>query len=227
MRNMTFARFFSTASILTLAVHAGACAAATETNDLTRGWKRLPLKFEIQKPYDLQVNDRYRYDAASDTHDFWVYFTDQPHAPPPNRTTARTEMRLESFSTNEHMFDADVNIAPGTFACIAQVFDAKHGPVTMVIARPDGTVTVGRELIRTNAIGNWWNLKITNDPGTNGRIKIYVDNILVRTYRSRGPREYNFKCGVYSRKNSDRSEARFRNIKVWEKPELATTGEGK
>jgi hypothetical protein len=66
-------------------------------NQLTRGWTPVPLKFQIQKPYDLQVKDRYSYDAASDTHDFWVFFTDKPHDSPPNKTTARTEMRLESF----------------------------------------------------------------------------------------------------------------------------------
>jgi hypothetical protein len=191
---------------------------SSETNDLTRGWKQIPLKFQIQRPYDLKVQDRYKFDSASDTHDFWVYFTDKPHDPPPNKTTARTEMRLESFSTGERMFDADVFIEPGTFACIAQVFDARHGPVTMLIAHPDGKVAVwNRDVIKTNAIGNWWNLKITNDAGTNGQIKIYVDNILAGTYRSRGPREYYFKCGVYSRKNSDRSEAKFRDIKIWKR----------
>jgi hypothetical protein len=82
---------------------------------------------------------------------------------------------------------------------------------------------VGGDVIKTNAIGNWWNLKVTNDPGTNGQIKVYVDNALARTYHSRGPREYYFKCGVYSRKDSARSEARFRNIKVWEKSEPSTT----
>jgi hypothetical protein len=164
------------------------------------------------------VKDRYSYDSTNNTHDFWVYFTDKPHDPPPNRTTARTEMRLESFRTTERMFDADINISPGTFACIAQVFDAAHGPVTMLIAHPDGSVTVGHGVIKTNAIGRWWNLKITNDPAPNGKISIYVDNVLVGTYPSRGPREYYFKCGVYSRKNSDRSEARFRDIKIWEKP---------
>jgi hypothetical protein len=126
-------------------------------------------------------------------------------------------MRLESFHERERMFDADVNINPGTFACIAQVFDAAHGPVTMLIAHPDGSVTVGHNVIKTNAIGNWWNLKMTDDPHTNGLIHIYVDNVLVHTAHSRGPRDYYFKCGVYSRKDSGRSEAHFRDIKVWEK----------
>src|SRR5882672_7751785 len=108
-----------------------------ETNSaasLMDGWKQIPFKYEIQHPYDLKTSDRYDFDATNNTHHFWVYFTDKPHAPPPNKTTARTEMRLETFGTGERMFDGDVNITPGTFACIAQVFDAAHGPVTMIIA---------------------------------------------------------------------------------------------
>jgi len=204
--------------VLSLFLHATVCVGA-ETNDLTLGWKQIPLNFKVQKPYDLKVKDRYSFDPTNDVHDFWVYFIDKPHDPPPNKTAARTEMRVDSFSTGEHMFDFDVNISPGTSACIAQVFDAKHGPVTMIIARPNGTIAVrDRDVIKTNAIGQWWNLKMTCDPATNGLIKIYVDNVLAKTYPSRGPREYYFKCGVYSRHGSERSEARFRNIKVWEKP---------
>ena len=196
-------------------------AGAAETNlapVVAGGWKPVPFKFEIQHPYDLKTSDRYDFDATNNIHHFWVYFTDKPHAPPPNKTTARTEMRLETFSRGEHMFDGDVNVSPGTFACIAQVFDAAHGPVTMLIAHPDGTVTIGHELIKTNAIGHWWNLKMTDDPKVGGKIKIYADNVLVGTYDSRGPRDYYFKCGVYSRKDSSRSEVRYRNIKMWIRP---------
>ncbi|MDR3459200.1 MAG: hypothetical protein P4N60_17355 [Verrucomicrobiae bacterium] len=197
-------------------------APGAETNAparLTEGWKPVPFTFEIQHPYDLKAADRYEFDAKNHTHHFWVYFTDKPHAPPPNKTTARTEMRLETFRTGERMFDGDVNISPGTFACIAQVFDAGHGPVTMIIAHTNGTVTVGHDVIKTNAIGNWWNLKMTVDTKDGGKIRIYVDNVLAGTYNSRGPREYYFKCGVYSRKDSDRSDVRYRNISLWVKPE--------
>lgn len=189
----------------------------TSSGYLSQGWKQIPFKYEVQHPYDLPLKDRYKFDALSNTHDFWVFFTDKPHDPPPNRTTARTEMRLESFGKGEHMFDADVNVQPGTFACIAQVFDAAHGPVTMVIAHPDGAVTVGRDTIKTGAIGNWWNLKMTDDPAPGGKIRIYVNNTLAATFASRGPREYYFKCGVYSRKNSNRSEVLYRNIRMWVK----------
>jgi hypothetical protein len=199
---------------------------AAETNSaarLTDGWKPVPFKFEIQHPYDLKTSDRYDFDATNNVHHFWVDFTDKPHAPPPNKTNARTEMRLETFSDGERMFDGDVNVSPGTFACIAQVFDAKHGPVTMLIAHPDGTVTAGHTVMATNVIGRWWNLKMTNDTKDGGKIKIYADNALAGTFDSRGPREYYFKCGVYARDNSGRSEVRYRNVKMWEKLAASVT----
>jgi hypothetical protein len=215
-QNMNLKSILVLAAAGVLAGCAGVSAQHANSADATRGWREVPFSFDIQKPYDLEVKDRYRFDAATGTHDFWIYFADKPHQPPPNRTTARTEMRTESFRSGEHMFGADVNVSPGTFACIMQVFDAAHGPVTMLIAHPDGKVTVGNStVIKTNAIGNWWNLKATNDPGTNGLIRIYVDNVPVYTNHSRGPRDYYFKCGVYSRKDSERSEARFKNVKMW------------
>ncbi|HTB82132.1 MAG TPA: polysaccharide lyase family 7 protein [Candidatus Sulfotelmatobacter sp.] len=194
---------------------------AMDTNivpHLTDGWKPVQFKYEIQHPYDLQKQDRYDFDATNNIHHFWVFFTDKPHAPPPNKTNARTEMRLETFSTGERMFDGDVYIYPGTFACIGQVFDANHGPMQMIIARPDGRVTVrDHELVMTNAISRWWNLKMTCDTKAGGEVKIYANDVLVGTYAGRGPRDYYFKCGVYSRDHSDKSEVRYRNIKMWVK----------
>lgn len=195
-----------------------AVAGSSGAENLTQGWLPVPLKFEIQHPYDLKAGDRYAYDARTDTHDFWVYYTDKPHAPPPNQTAARTEMRLETYRRDAYMFDADYYVCPGTFACIAQVFDAAHGPVAMVIAHPDGTVMIGRTVIATNVVNRWWNLKIINDLSPGGKIKVYADNVLAGTFKNRGPRDYYFKCGVYSRKDSHRSEVRVRDIKLWMKP---------
>jgi hypothetical protein len=220
--NMNFFQHALLAGVF-LASNAILSGRAVETNaiaSLTDGWKQVPFTFQIQHPYDLKPSDRYEFDPTNHVHHFWVYFTDKPHAPPPNQTTARTEMRLETFSTGERMFDGDVYISPGTFACIAQVFDAKHGPMQMIFAHPDGRVTMrDKDLIVTNAIGRWWNLTLTNDTKDGGKVKIYADDVLVGTYDSRGPREYYFKCGVYSRKDSGRSEVRYRNLKVWLKTE--------
>jgi hypothetical protein len=224
MKNSLFRMWLVRAGMTAIvAVAVAGCSTTPEPEsksaELTRGWQRLPLEYVIQKPWDLKLEERYQFDPAADTHQFWVYHTDKPHQPPPNTTTARTEMRLATYNTGEHMFDADVNVSPNSFACIMQVFDAARGPVAMLIAHPDGRVTVGNsDVIKTNAIGSWWNLKVTNDPRPNGAIRIYVDNELVRSQPSRGARDYYFKCGVYSRRNSGRSEARFRDIKIWLNP---------
>ena len=214
------------ASAVAAALLLTGCASARRAAALTRGWVQKPFTYTIQYPYDLKPADRYQYDQKRNIHDFWINYTDKPHLPPPNRTTARTEMRLENFNSGEHMFDADVNVSPGTFACIAQVFDDKHGPVLMLVAHPDGKITVGpQSVIGTNVLGRWWNLKITNDPVPDGRIRIYINNLPAGTYRNRGSRDYYFKCGVYSRKGSARSEARFRNIRVWVKKQEVAAGQ--
>ncbi|HTB85013.1 MAG TPA: polysaccharide lyase family 7 protein [Candidatus Sulfotelmatobacter sp.] len=207
-------------------------AQGAETNalaDPTGGWKQVAFKYEIQHPYDLPAPDRYDFDATNNIHHFWIYYTDKPHSPPPNRTNARSEMRLETYNEGERMFDGDLNISAGTYACIGQVFDAAHGPVAMLIAHPDGTVTVSlhdspgvHDMILTNAIGRWWNLKMQNDTRDGGKINIYVDNVLAGTYASRGPREYYFKCGVYAREGSGRSEVLYRNIKMWARIQAST-----
>ena len=211
----------SSLAALTALFLAAGCATTLPPQDpaprVTDGWRQVQFGYEIQHPYDLKTFDRYQYDPAADEHHFWVYLKDKPHAPPPNTTNARTEMRLETFHSGERMFDGDVKVTPGTFACIAQVFDADNGPVTMVIAHPDGQVTVGHTVIATNVIGRWWNLKLTNDTREGGKINVYADDVLKGTFDSRGPRSYYFKCGVYARTGSDLSDVRYRNIKMWVK----------
>lgn len=233
MMNMKIRRIASTFALLAAGLLSAGIVTScvtTSRNDsesgsgLTAGWQQVHYKYDIQHPYDLKSSDRYEYDSTSDTHHFWVFYQDKPHAPPPNKTNARTEMRLQSYSTGEAMFDGDVNVSPGTFACIAQVFDAKHGPVTMLIAHPDGTVTVGHSVIARDVIAHWNNLKMTNDTKAGGKINIYWNDALVGTYDSRGPREYYFKCGVYSRDNSFRSDVRYRNVKMWSRPGEAAQG---
>src|SRR5271156_4754887 len=74
---------------------------------LTIGWTERPYIYEVQHPYNLDLSQRYYYDQLTDVHDLWVFITDKPHLPPPNRTTPRTEIAMERYSTGLHMFDAD------------------------------------------------------------------------------------------------------------------------
>jgi Alginate lyase len=195
---------------------------------VTDGWIEKKVTFEVQFPYDLKVNDRYSFDAATNTHDLWVNFTDKPHAPPPNHTNPRTEIRfMDTYTTGQHMFDADVCVRPGTHAAIMQVFGAaKRATAFMLDAQPDGTITYydvvdeGSFAIKQNANNVWWNLKVAHDPAARdglGEIKVYVNNVLTATVAGHGLNDHYFKCGVYSRDNSGRSEVLYRNIRYWVK----------
>lgn len=224
------------AGILLLAAALTGCTAvsphAAETpagKALTAGWIQKPFKYEIQHPYDLDVNQRYHYDPATDTHDFVVFGTDKPHAPPPNHTNARTEMRfLDNYTTGQHMFEADVLVKPGTHASIMQVFGAaKRATTFMFDAQPDGTLTYYDTVdsysfpFAKNMNDVWFNLKVIHDPAARdgqGEVKVYIDNNLVGTVAGHGPKDHYFKCGPYSRDNAGRCEVLFRNIKYWVRP---------
>jgi hypothetical protein len=62
-------------------------------------------------------------------------------------------------------------------------------------------------------------LKVIHNANGGGEIKIFADNVLMYTFQGKGQRKdgggFFFKCGVYGVK--DRSEVRFRNIKVFGK----------
>ena len=215
-------------SVVALAFGAFSAVAAdmTGTNSaLYAGFVLQPLKYEVQHPYDLKLEDRYSYDKTTDTHDLWVLDTDKPHAPPPNKTEARTEMHILDANykpgSGLHMMDCDMFIVPGTFACISQVFGT--GPMAMIIADTNGTISD----LRTHAVigrdmnGKWFHWTIIHDPSATGpgAIKVYIDGKLASDKVS-GSKEksFYFKVGVYSRKNSNHNEIKVRNLKYFIKP---------
>ena len=186
------------------------------------GWVERPCKFEVQHPYDLTLADRWSYEAGTDTQDLWVLGSDKAHLPPPNRTTARTELRLIDKeylpNTGLHRMECDLYIVPGTFAAITQVFAT--GPMAMIVVDPTGTITDLRThaVIATGMNGKWFHWTVVHDSGATGKgaIKVYVDGKLadgeMEAHRSAS---YYFKVGVYSRHGSDRSEVRVRDLRVW------------
>ncbi len=191
---------------------------------LTQGFTPQLLHYEVQHPYDLKLEDRYSYDKATDTHNLWVLASDKPHAPPPNKTAARTEFRLKDDNykpdTGLHMLDCDMFIVPGTFACITQVFGT--GPMAMIIVDKDGTISDLRthQIIAKDMNGKWFNWKVIHDTAAEGKgaIKIYIDGQLADgDVSAKKQASYYFKCGLYSRHGSDRSEIKIHNLKYWVK----------
>jgi hypothetical protein len=190
--------------------------------DPTGGWKRQTFQFKVHHPFDLPESARHTFDEATNTHTMTILKTDSP-LKKGSPTSPRTEMRWNNdYTSGEHMFDADVNITPGTDgSSIMQIFRGVRpngGPATaiMLVAHKDGTVRryfgANNSIIKSNATDNWWNLKVAHNPAT-GEIKIYADNKLVLTSEDRGKATHYFKNGVYG--VTSRSQVRFRNIKYW------------
>lgn len=231
-------RFLTVASCLAIvsftATDLPTSAASNPVAALTEGFELQPLHYEVQHPYDLKLEERYSYDKATDTHDLWVLGTDTPHAPPPNKTAARTEFRLKDDNykpdTGLHMLDCDMYIVPGTFACITQVFGT--GPMAMIIVDKDGTISDLRthQVIAKEMNSKWFNWKVIHDTGADGKgaIKIYIDGKLADgDVAAKKQASYYFKCGLYSRHGSERSEMKVRNLKYWVKPPADAANQAK
>jgi len=227
------------AFVLTLGISIFSCAATDSpegdsakrpADALHDGFTLQPLKFEVQHPYDLKLEERYSYDKATNTHDLWVLDTDKPHMPPPNKTEPRTEIRIEDSDykpgSGLHMMDCDMYITPGTFACISQVFGT--GPMCIIIVDKDGTITDLRthDVIAKDMNDKWFNWTIIHDPDAvgPGAIKVYIDGKLATDkIEATKQASFYFKVGVYSRKDSNRNEVKVRNLQYLIKPSSGST----
>jgi hypothetical protein len=188
------------------------------SSPLTAGWREMPFQFSIHKPYDLPESARHTFDAATNTHTFWVLNTDKPHDPPPNTTAPRTELRMQNdYTTGLHQFEADFFVAAGTDGpCVMQVFGGSaHATAFMLKAYGGNLKHYNSEVVKTNAYEKWMHLNVIHNADS-GEVKAYIDGQLVGTFKDNGPGTHYFKCGVYG-PTSARAESRFRNIKHWVK----------
>jgi hypothetical protein len=192
---------------------------------LTAGWTEKPFTFALHTPYDLPESDRHSFDAATNTHTFWVIRGDKPHEPPPNTTGARSELRMNNdYKSGNHQFEADVFVVSGTNgASVMQVFGGVTNATSiMLFAYPDNGGSVkrynGPELIKAMIYDKWWHLNVIHEAngGGIGKIRVYADGQLAGTFDDRGNATHYFKCGVYNN-SGQRAESRFRNIKYWVK----------
>ena len=185
---------------------------------LTAGWREMPFTFAIHTPYDLPESARHSFDAATNTHTFWVLKTDKPHDPPPNMTAPRSELRMKNdYTTGMRQFEADFYVVAGTDGpCVMQVFGGSaHATAFMLKAYGGSLKHYDREIVLTDAYEKWLHLNVIHNADT-GEVKAYIDNKLVGTFKDNGPATHYFKCGVYG-PTSARVESRFRNIKQWVK----------
>lgn len=195
-------------------------AAETIVNPVA-GWTPEKLNYSIQFPYNLKQADRYDFDAKTNTHHFWVYSNDLPHAVT-SRTLPRTEMRVDDeYKSGQHQFEADVMVPAGTSnVSIMQVFGGNlRGHSTSLQLRVyDGKLThYDDTTVWPDIYGKWFHLNVTHDVATHV-IQIFINDKLMMTTRDNGGKSWYFKCGVYGQDGmSHKMEAYFRNIKIYGK----------
>jgi hypothetical protein len=195
------------------------CATPKLAGDPTSGWTPQALHYSIQYPYDLKPADRYSYDAATDTHHFWVFSNDLPHMKI-SRTLPRTEMRVDSeYTSGQHQFEADMMVPDGTSnVSLMQVFGGSlrgHSTSLQLRVYAGNLKSYDDTIVATNIYGRWLHLNVTHDVSTHA-IQIFVDRRLALTTEDNGGKSWYFKCGVYGQEGmSHKMEAYFRDIKIY------------
>lgn len=194
-----------------------ATAAAADPTD---GWTKTTFTYGMQKPWNLDLSDRYS--NSGGVHRMWVYDTDEPMSEG-SSTDPRTEMRWrQEYTSGRHMWDADVYLPSGTngatFVQILRVIHPSGTPATDFMLNAysgsGGTVRAyDSTVLKTNAYDKWFNVKLAHNASA-GSVEVYFDDVLVLTRADRGPATRHFKNGVYHH-GSGRAEARFRNITYW------------
>ncbi|CAJ2641596.1 unnamed protein product [Trifolium pratense] len=189
--------------------------------DPTQGFTPVSLdnsNFVIQKPYDVQENQRYSY--TNGVHQFWVYPTDKPFKNDTN-TKPRTEIRISGYdyTCGIWQFEGYGYIPSGTSGVsIMQVFGGSPYATTAMLRIYDGSLTYYESPILTpNIYNRWFRVNVIHDVDANN-VKIYIDGDLKYDVAGRGANTHYFKFGVYLQNNpSNCTESRWKDIKVFQK----------
>lgn len=186
----------------------------------TEGWTDSSWSYTVHKPYNLSLSSRFKY--SNGVWYTWVYKTDQCFQDPCSSTDGkRTELRWNNnYTGGNHMMEASIYNRTGTHeATVLQIFGgATSATAYQVRSFTDNNGTYkryGSEVLATGVNGVFKNIKLMHD-ATNGTVKAYVSDVLIRTDADRGDNTHYFKCGVYvGTISSTYSETRFNRLKYW------------
>ena len=196
--------------------------------DPTSGFTLQPLKFDVQCPYNIPLNQRYNYDSRTNTHHMWVFNTDQPFSQG-NTTDPRTEMRFNpdyTTATTQMQYEADIFVPKGTNnVSIFQVHvgDAQSnefGSTSLMIFVYGGKLRYyDSTVLMNNPYGQWFHLNVIHNTSTM-QFQVYINNNLVNTFTDaagvKGATDWYFKCGVYGQSGqSALTQAYYRNVHIW------------
>ncbi|MCO5602192.1 hypothetical protein L7F22_056320 [Adiantum nelumboides] len=192
--------------------------------DPTDGFTQLAFNCEIQKPYNVEVGERFSF--LEGVYDLWVFSSDKPYLED-SPTMPRTELRIAGldYSTGIWQFEGDLLVASSvTGVCIMQIFGGTPNTATALQLRVvDGSLLrYGGGLptipITSGIYDRWIHLNVIHNADL-GTIQIFVDKILLYTEDNDNYKTHYFKCGTAYTQDSPSSclETKWRNVAVWKK----------
>jgi alginate lyase len=187
---------------------------AAPAADPTAGLTRYPDSYKVQHPYNLPESARFS--VTGGEYNLWILKGDKPFSKG-SSTGARTEMRwATNWSSGEHLWQADVEIDPGTTGtCIMQVHAVTPGEAIYIQTKNGNLYNSVNTLLAKNIVGSWFHLAAAYDP-SNHLVQVWVNNALVLSthYTKPAGTQFYFKNGVYNL-NGAKSETHFKNIQLW------------
>ncbi|XP_020246280.1 citrate-binding protein-like [Asparagus officinalis] len=189
--------------------------------DPTDGFTAMPLSernFDMQWPYNLNLNDRYSY--VDGVRRLWVYSTDKPFKPS-TTTKPRTEIRIRGYdySSGVWQFEGYGFVPNGTSGtAIMQIHRTTHAATVLMLMVVDGQLKFYHStLVESNIYDRWMRLNVIHDVDAN-KITVFIDGVKKLQIEGNGPNTFYFKCGVYAQRDEAHyMESRWRDIRVLKK----------
>ncbi|GJM87911.1 hypothetical protein PR202_ga03917 [Eleusine coracana subsp. coracana] len=148
-------------------------AAAADGCNLTAGFVKVDLpesSFAVQIPYDVPVDQRYRYDAATGVHTFWVYADDKPFNDEQElMRTSRFDLQGFDYSSGVWQFEGYGYVPSGTSgASVMQIHNENGGvpATTMMLHVYNGTLRYySGQTVESCINHRWFRLNVVHDVG--------------------------------------------------------------
>ncbi|KAL6905577.1 hypothetical protein ACP4OV_003178 [Aristida adscensionis] len=205
----------------------GAAAAAAAGCDLTAGFAKVDIveddDFVVQRPYDVPVEQRFRYDDATGVRTFWVYAGDKPFNTV-TPTNPRTEVRLRGhdYSSGVWQFEGYGYVPSGTSGVSVMQIHNENGAkyaTTIMLHVYNGTLRYhSGEAVEDCIYDRWFRLNVIHDVDAS-TVAVFIDGTPRLTVAVRPSLSHYLKFGVYVQHHyvSPCMESRWRNISVYTK----------
>lgn len=199
------------------ALFAAALVTAPRAQSVTDGWSQYPDTFEVQKPYNLPVSDRFS--DSGGVYTCWIQPSDKPFKVG-TPTGPRTEMRWTTWPDQKigHMFEADVMYDPGTnHTAIFQVKSNSSGEAVYLQVATNGDLRQSTGAVfLPNYAGKWFHLNAAYEPSS-GSGKVWIDGVPKWSGSHHNSSDWYFKNGTYCNGMTAGTVSRshYKNVKFW------------